>query len=255
MVSLTKSLNLGRSLVALGLVTLGCLLAPNPAKAVTFTPLISQDGDSDFDDSDFISLLNTGKFTELFVAEGRIGNNSTNTGERELGINTATGTPVAAGNFAWGNGKVWDFSLEYTGSKVTYKVFDPSQTIQLTSQQFSGPINQIYLRTFANRGSGNNLQNGVFLNSLLFNGTPVGSLGSSGTTNPDTDFLGLSNISAPFTLTGKTALSWVGASPLRSNLGFQIKVGTAVPEPSMLGAIFLAGVTGVAVSKRKKLAA
>ncbi|WP_016949871.1 choice-of-anchor W domain-containing protein [Anabaena sp. PCC 7108] len=253
-----------KPLLVLGLVTLGLGLAPNQAKAVTFTPLTSQDATPGFDDADFNLLLNNGDFKELFVAEGRIGNNGTGgNGERELGINKDVaigGAPVAQGNFTWGNGKLWDFSLEYDGSKVTYKVLDGNQTISLTSQEFSGPVNQIYLRTFANKGNTSNLQNAVSLTDLVFNGTSVGSLASASTsTSKDVDYLGLSNISSPFTLTGKTALSWVGAAPSRSNLAFQIKVGTSpqsesVPEPGMLGGIFLAATIGAAVSKKKKVA-
>ncbi|MBD2625006.1 choice-of-anchor W domain-containing protein [Trichormus variabilis] len=254
-----------KSLLVLGLVTLGLGLAPNQAKAVTFTPLTSQDATPGFDDADFNLLLNNGDFKELFVAEGRIGNNGTGgNGERELGINrdvkavTNPGQPVAQGNFTWGNGKLWDFSLEYDGSKVTYKVLDGNQTISLTSQEFSGSVNQIYLRTLANNTG--NSQNAVSLTNLVFNGTSIGSLASTSTsTSKDLDYLGLSNISSPFTLTGKTALSWLGAAPSRSNLAFQIKVGTSpqsesVPEPGMLGGICLAATMGAAVSKKKKVA-
>ncbi|MBD2568483.1 choice-of-anchor W domain-containing protein [Anabaena lutea] len=254
-----------KSLLVLGLVTLGLGLAPNQAKAVTFTPLTSQDATPGFDDADFNLLLNNGDFKELFVAEGRIGNNGTGgNGERELGINRDVaigGAPVAQGNFTWGNGKLWDFSLEYDGSKVTYKVLDGNQTISLTSQEFSGPVNQIYLRTFARQDNGiTNTKNAVSLTNLVFNGTSIGSLASEGTsTSKDVDYLGLSNISSPFTLTGKTALSWLGAAPSRSNLAFQIKVGTSpqsesVPEPGMLGGICLAVTMGAAVSKKKKVA-
>jgi len=250
--------------LSLGLVALGLFIAPNPAKAVSIVPLASQDADSDFDDVDFNLLLDQGDFKELFVAEGRIGNNGTGgNGEREMGINrdvratVGAGLPVATADFTWGNGKVWDFSLEYTGSQVTYKVFDANQTFQLMTQEFSGPVTDIFFRTFANKGSGNNLQNAVSLTNLFLNGTALGSLGSaSTTTTADRDYLHVAGISTPFTLTGKTALSWVGAAPSRSNLAFQIKVGTSksVPEPSTLGAIFVATVTGAAALKRKKVA-
>jgi hypothetical protein len=250
--------------LSLGLVSLSLFLAPNPAKAVSIVPLTSQDADSDFDDADFNLLLDKGDFKELFVAEGRIGNNGFGgNGEREIGINrdvratVGAGLPVAKGDLVWGNAKVWDFSLEYTGSKVTYKVFDPTQTFQLVTQEFSGPVTDIFFRTFANKGSGNNVQNSVSLTNLVFNSTDLGSLASAGTTTTaDLDYLHLAGISAPFSLTGKTAFSWVGTAPSRSNLAFQIKVGTSksVPEPSILGAIFIASMTGVAALKRKKVA-
>lgn len=255
MLALNKLTVNSKLFLILGLVSLGLFIAPNSAKAVTFTPLTSQDADADFDDTDFNSLINNGYFQELFVAEGRIGNNSSSTAERELGINKFDGSPVASGNLAWTNGKVWNFSLEYTGSKVTYKVFDSSQTTILTSQEFSGSVTDIYLRTFANKGNNNNLQNAVSLTDLVFNGTSIGSLASAGTkTTADVDYLGLSKISAPFTLTGKTAFSWQSAAPARSNLAFQIKVGISksIPEPSTLSAIFVASITGAAALKRKK---
>lgn len=258
MVIFNKLKSNSKLFLTLGAIALGLFIAPNPAKAVTFTPLISQDADTDFDDTDFRTLINNGDFTELFVAEGRIGNNGFGgNGERELGINQSDGSPVASGNLVWGNGKLWNFSLEYTGSKVTYKVFDANQTTPLTSQEFSGAVTDIFLRTFANKGSNTNLQNAVSLTDLVFNGTSIGSLASAGTnTTADVDYLSLSNISTPFTLTGKTAFSWLGAAPARSNLAFQIKVGTSksVPESSTLGAIFVTAIAGAAVLKRKKAA-
>ena len=255
MLVLNKLTDNSKLFLILGLVSFGLFIAPNPAKAVTLTPLTSQDADTDFDDADFNSLINNGYFKEVFVAEGRIGNNSLSNAERELGINKFDGTPVASGNLVWGNGKVWDFSLEYTGSKVTYKVFDSSQTTILTSQEFSDPVTNIYLRTFANKGGNSNSQNAVSLSDLVFNGTSIGSLTSAGTkTTADVDYLGLSKISAPFTLTGKTAFSWQGTAPARSNLAFQIKVGISksIPEPNTLGAIFVVTMTGAAALKRKK---
>jgi hypothetical protein len=259
--------------LTLGLVALGLFIAPNTAKAVSIVPLTSQDADSDFDDADFNLLLNQGDFKELFVAEGRIGNNNgqLNYGERELGINrdvratVGAGQPVAKGDLQWGNGKIWDFSLEYTGSKVIYKVFDIAQAVELTTQEFSGSVTDIFLRTFARQDnivstidpSKNNTNNKVTLTDLVFNGTALGSLSSSGTAiSKDTDYLHLGKISSGFKLTGKTAFSWEGKAPTNSNLAFQIKVGTSksVPEPSTLGAIFVATMTGAAALKRKKLA-
>lgn len=250
--------------LTLGLVVLGLFIAPNPAKAATLAPLISQDADADFDDADFNLLLDNGDFKELFVAEGRIGNNGFGgNGERELGINrdvraaVNAGLPVAKGDLVWENGKVWDFSLEYTGSNLTYTITDGRQTVRLLTQEFSGAVTDIYFRTFANKGSNNNLQNTVSLTNLVFNGTPFGSLASVGKNTADVDYLHLAGVSAPFTLTGQTAFSWIGTAPSRSNLAFQIKVGTSksTPEPSIIGAIFLATTTSAAVLNRKKVAA
>ncbi|MEA5503621.1 choice-of-anchor W domain-containing protein [Halotia wernerae UHCC 0503] len=263
MLALNKPRNQYKLFFALGLVTLGLMIVPNPAKAVSLVPLTSQDADTDFDDADFNLLLDKGDFKELFVAEARIGNNGFGgNGERELGINRDVrasvnpGQPVTKGDLVWGNGKIWDFSLEYTGSKVTYKVFDATQTLALTTQEFSEPVTDILFRTFAQKNSGNNTNNSVTLSDLFLNGQSLGSLSSTGSAISDVDYIGVSAISTNFMLTGKTSFNWSGSAPQRSNLAFQIKVGTSksVPEPSTIGAIFAATIAGTAVSKRKKVA-
>lgn len=265
MLSVNKFIDQRKSLFVLGFMMLGLFIAPNSAKAVTLSTLTSQDATPGFDDADFRLMLDSGYFKELFVAEGRIGNNGFGgNGERELGINKDVklgGSPVASGDLAWGNGKLWNFSLEYTGSKVTYKVFDNlSQAVELTSQEFSGPITDIFFRTFANKGNNKNLQNTVSLSDLVLDGTGIGSLSSVGSaSSADVDYIRVADISASFKLTGKTSLSWLGDAPGRSNLAFQIKVGNSpnkksVPEPVTLAAIFVAGLAGAFASKRKKTA-
>lgn len=260
MVTLFKSLNQGKTFLSLGLVALGLLIAPNPAKAVTFIPLTSQDADTDFDDLDFNLLLDSGKFTEVFVAEGRMGNNNlASNGERELGINRDVrasvnpGQPVTQGQFVWGNGSVYDFRLEYTGSEVKYTVGNRL----LTTQAFSDPVNSILFRTTAQRNGviANNSNNQITLNDLVFNGTAIGSLSSSGTaTVRDIDYLGIQGISAPFVLTGKTSISWTGTAPNLSNVAYQIKVGNyqTVPEPGMVIGTLLTVMAGARFASRNK---
>ena len=249
MSNLTKKINARNSLLALGVTAFGLLIAPNSAQAMN---LVNR---TDLTDSDFNTLINKGEFSELFVAEGRIGDNNgrENSGERELGINTATGANVEAGDLAWGNGNVYDFSLMYDGSKVTYELGGKT----LISNEFSGLANSIFLRTFAQEDRGNNSNNSVKLEDLVFNGESIGSLSSLGAQNfEDVDYLQLTDISEPFTLTGKTSMSWTGNNPMRSNLAFQIKVGnstpTSVPEPGTIGGIFITGMTGLGLSKKNK---
>ncbi|AFY48854.1 PEP-CTERM putative exosortase interaction domain-containing protein [Nostoc sp. PCC 7524] len=234
-----SSFNISRKIsFVLGLLTLGLLIAPQPAKAISIIPLSSQDADSDFDDHDFRSLIQQNVFTELFVAESRIGNNSINIAERELGINDENGTPVDAENLNWGNGKTWNFSLEYTGNKVTYQVFDTSQNFTLTSEEFSGNVNSMFIRTFANQRNNSN-SSSISLSNLKLNNISIGNLSSSGSTISDVDYLAIKGISNSFTLTGQTQLSWTGIAPGRSQLAAQIKVGnyTPIPEPSTIGVV------------------
>ncbi|MGB3759980.1 MAG: choice-of-anchor W domain-containing protein [Rivularia sp. (in: cyanobacteria)] len=253
MFNLTKRISARTSLFALSFTALGLLTAPNSAQAMNLV------NHTNFTDTDFNSLIDNGQFSELFVAEGRIGNNNSreNYGERELGINTATGANVEAGDFYWGDGTDpntgYDFSLMYDGSKVTYKL--GGQT--LSSNDFGGSVNTIFLRTFAQKDRNNNSNNEVTLKDLVFNGESIGSLSSTGDKNKDVDYLQLTDISAPFTLTGKTSMKWEGNNPMRSNLAFQIKVGnsstpTSVPEPGTIGAIFVTGMTGLGLSKKKE---
>ncbi|MEC4818835.1 MAG: choice-of-anchor W domain-containing protein [Scytonema sp. PMC 1069.18] len=243
-------------LLILGLASLGLLTAPNPAKAFT---LVDRTG---FTDTDFENLRKNGEFSELFVAEGRIGDRS-GAGTYELSINNASGTPVEERQFNWLPNTLVDFSLEYTGNEVTYTVGDRT----LTSTALTGSISDIFLRTYAQKDgltSPDNQNNFVQLSNIQLyeNGSNVGqtitSLASSGTaTNSDTDYIQLSNISSGFKLTGQTLFNWEGTAPTFSNLAYQIKVGNttpkSVPEPGTVGAILLTTVISVGYGKTKKL--
>ncbi|WP_414579219.1 choice-of-anchor W domain-containing protein [Anabaena sp. CCY 9402-a] len=227
-------------LTALGLTTISLFLAANPAQAFT---LVDRSG---FTDGDFNNLLSNGEFTELFVAEGRIGNNSLN-GDRELGINTSTGLPVASGQRVWGNGTPVNFTLEYTGTQVNYTVNGEL----LSSNAFTSVVDNIFLRTRAADDSS------ITLSNLVFNGTAIGQnlLSSVSGAGSDIDYLQISDISSPFTLTGEILMTWTGTIPRNSRLAYQLKVGStkSIPEPGAVGAMFLVGVAAVGYSKRKPL--
>ncbi len=247
-----KHINYSKLLIVLGLATLVLSLTPKSAEAFT---LVNK---TNFGDTDFQNLLEGGEFKELFVAESRIGNNSLDKAERELGINKAitpndssgvnNGYPVATGERVWNPGQLVDFSLEYTGSQVTYTVDNQI----LTSNDFSGSVSDIFLRTFASN-------NGIIgLTNLALDAQRIGDLSSSSVNgSSDTDYIQISNISAPFKLTGQSLLNWTGSNaPQRSQLAYQIKVGESiikeVPEPSTVAATLLATVAGVSFHKRKK---
>jgi hypothetical protein len=249
-----KSVRYRKSLLVLFLTLLGLFLAPHSVKAFT---LVNRTG---FTDADFNKLEDQGAFQELFVAEGRIGNNSLNDAERELGINrndrdpNLPGLPVTSGQFVWGNGKTENFTLKYTGSSVDYIV--GNQTLSTT--EFSGPVSDIFLRTFAIDNSTAKLSNLVFSDLQNPNNKfTIGNLSSSGTSSGfDTNYLQISDISAPFEITGQVLLSWTGQTPTRSNLAYQIKVGNSsssrqVPEPGTTGALLLTGMVGVGFGRRK----
>lgn len=200
--------------LGVGLATAGLSLVSGVASAATVTSL------PDFTDDQFDGLINSGEFTEVFVAEGRIGNNSLNLAERELGINDKAGTPMQSAQFVWGNGTVYDFTLEYTGSTVNYNV---GGTL-LSSTAFTEPIDTIYIRTKETANSN------VRLNLDSLNTFSAPSDGDS----DNVDYVLVEDISAPFTLTGTVSFDWTGDQPTRSNLAYQIKVGTSEPVPEPL---------------------
>ena len=245
MLRVRKSINYSKSLIVLGLATLGLFVAPHSAKALT---LVNQTG---FTDTDFENLINQGQFNELFVAEGRIGDLG-GTATYELSINEDVekgANPVQQQQYAWENNKPVDFSLEYTGSTVNYTVDGKL----LSSNAFNGPVSDIFIRTFASNNSA------VSLTNLAFNGEGIGNLGSSSLgIASDVDYLQIGEISDPFVITGKTSLFWAANPPRNSQLAYQIKVGgssssTSVPEPGTVGAIFLATVAGIGYGTRKKV--
>ncbi|MCL1464474.1 choice-of-anchor W domain-containing protein [Argonema galeatum] len=238
-----------KTLFAVVAVALGTFSVPTAANAFN---LVDRTG---FTDTQFNQMRTDGLFTELFVAESRIGNNSTSTAERELGINTDTGAPVAIGDRTWGNGGLVDFVLEYTGSLVKYTVDGQL----LSSSAFNGLATDIFLRTRAGGDTTKGINGSTMgLSDLVFNGVGISSLSSSVTgTGSDVDYVQLAGISAPFTLTGKSMMSWTGNNPKNSQLAYQIKVGTtpqtqSVPEPGTVGAIALTGLLALGSKKQQK---
>lgn len=240
-------MKLSQLLLSATLASLGAISLLTPQSyAASFKTL---DG---FTDSDFGQLINDGDFTELFVAESRIGNNQVS-GDRELGINTKTGSPVAQGQRKWNNGEAVDFTLEYTGNVVNYTVGGQL----LSSTAFSGPVTDIFLRTRTTDDAS------MSLTDLVLDGMAIDDLVSStlGTgDNSDVDYLQIGDLSGPFTLAGKSMMTWTEDTDKLngSQLAYQIKVGTTpetttVPEPSAILALSLgAGVFGMMKQKRDR---
>ncbi|OKH53227.1 hypothetical protein NIES2101_11610 [Calothrix sp. HK-06] len=252
MICLNKFLN-QQKLLLLSLSAIGIIAAPSQASAFT---LVNRDS---LTDTQFNDLLITKEYTETFVAESRMGNNgSDGNGKRELGINSpwlknangnlVGGDPVARGDRTWTSGTPVDFILEYNGTVVNYTVGGAL----LSTTAFTGAASNIFLRTFALKDSTSSLTN------LVLDGKAVGkNLTSTATSVSNVDYLQISNITAPFKLTGKSTFSWTGTTaPKNSQLAYQIKVvsgGTqSVPEPGTVAALIVASGMGIAGTKRKK---
>jgi hypothetical protein len=195
-----------------------------------------------FGDPEYQALLANGQFAELFVSEGRIGNNATDASQHEVVISKDVnprsghhGQPVAEGDLSWGNGcgSALPFSLTYDGAQVLFSIGD----IHLSTSAFLGSVNQLYLRAQA---AGNaHTDSSVLLSSLAFNGTTFGlSLQADATTTDEVNYLiisgdvvgGAYTALTPFTLTGEARFTWTGTRPNNSALAFQIKAGNGTPS-------------------------
>ncbi|MGV0024033.1 choice-of-anchor W domain-containing protein [Phormidesmis priestleyi] len=216
------------------------------AKAATIVPQTT------LTDTDFQQLITTGKFTESFVAQSRIGNNATN-GTQEIDLLNPQNNllPVDQKQRKWNSGQAIDFSLEYDGSLVKYIVGNQI----VSSNVFSGAVSDIFFRTRAAANSSLLLSNLAFSDAKSKN-LAITDVLSSGAASSDVDYLQLSKISGAFKLTGKSTMTWTGTNPTNSNLAYQLKVGTTpiqkkVPEPGTIAAIML---TGLAIAGSKKKA-
>lgn len=212
------------------LATIGSSLVSTTANAISFIPR------SDLTDSSFEQLLDNDQFTEVFVAQGRIGNNAIG-GTQEFDLLNAGDNllPVATGQRVWEIGEAVDFALEYTENRVNYSVGGEL----LSSSLFSGPFTDIFLRTRAAEDSI------MMLSDLVLNGLENSGLLSASIGAPrDIDYLQISNLPKDFTLSGKATFAWIGEPPENSQLAYQIKVGRTtppdvetVPEPSLVLAL------------------
>jgi hypothetical protein len=274
-----------KALFIFGLATLGFSLSPNSAQAASISYLGDYNKDNAVNDLDFNYLLDNGKFTELFVAEGRVGDLDKKA-TYELSINRdvklgAQPLDNTQKQYAWAKDldptskfnwefKTVDFSLEYNEKKdangkkngyVSY-ILDGIKMEATDFKKDVIDVTDIFLRT---RSSG--IGSSVVLSNLMLNGKAlkdstgktVNSLDSVGS---EVDYIRVKDLTPGFKLTGQTSLSWdkTKANPTQSSLAFQIKVGNSpkpkrkVPEPNTLAAIFIAGVIGAGLKKKQEQA-
>jgi hypothetical protein len=233
-----KLLNLFQSvsqIAAIVAVPAIALLSATNAQAAVLVPT------SNLTDAGFNQLIASGQFAETFVTSARIGGAST----YELGVLRPNQSVVAQKEYQWQSGQAVDFSLEYDGAMMKYKVGGQ----EISSGEFQGKASDLFLRT---RSAANSTS--LFSDLQLNDDTgalAINNLTSSGTN--DVDYLRLGQLKGAFKLTGKTTLSWTGARPTNSSLIAQIKVGTSksVPEPASVAALGLVGALAAAIRKRK----
>lgn len=239
---------------------MGLFLLPAAANAFTIKPL------PNLTDTDFEALVASGKYQEEFVVQTRIGNNAIVgqnplSGDGEIDILDVEPGRIFKGvtskQFDFTSGQAVDFSLQYTGSEVKYTVGGQL----LSTNIFKGPFTDLFLRT---RSQANTSSNSILLSDLAVQvGSSITSIGSLLSNSLDTiNYLQISGLTGPFTLTGKSTLNFTTAdrnnTVRNAQLAYQIKGGSmvqeeSVPEPGTVGALLLTGIAAAVSSKRKKV--
>ncbi|TVQ61579.1 MAG: hypothetical protein EA378_07420 [Phycisphaerales bacterium] len=179
---------------------------------------------------------------ELFVAEGRTGNNAPS-GDWELGITTNNPYTVRdQAQRSWTAGEFVAFSLTYDSSTgdVSYVFGD-----EVLSWNVVGNVGNIYLRARATEGE-------VMLRGLNLNGFDLSAVVGAGGDAGSLDILGISGAGSRFSLIGEAMIDPDGGRG--SNPAFQIKVDTApmpiIPTPTAAG-LGLLGLGGLAARRRR----
>jgi len=210
-----------------------------------------------FTDQDFQQMISTSEISEIYVVENRAGNNALN-GDREIGINTPTGIPLATGQKIWEKGKAVNFSLKYdiNSDTVTYEV-EGVKTI--TAKVLDKNPTGMFIRTRATGvGDSTNELSGLELRDGK--GTlKIGGQSTTATSGTQIDYIAIKNLTTSFELTGKQSYSWDPTFLLKSNNATQFKVvyGQAtesvplqVPESDTVVALLAGSMITVAAKRR-----
>jgi hypothetical protein len=257
-------MQLFKSLLTIALATAGMGLLPSTAKAISLSYLNTDQAFKDLNPD------------LLFVAEGRIGGNTTY--ELDLhddtnGFSVQTQADTSNGDY-WQNGEASLFSLDYDADthQVTYNV--AGQTLSYDySDKFTQGVTDIFVRTRANdantkaevrnlsltdaSGTTYDIDGTSEIECTLSPRCTTWRIGDNGTVEDvegGVQYLRISDFLGSFSLTGESLFSWMGDAPTQSKLAYQVKVGSvegsssasssdleSVPEPATLLGLALAG--------------
>ncbi len=188
--------------------------------------------------------------TPAWAAESRIGVEGY--GDYEIDIHNSDFTDVTDEEFSWVNGEEYDFSLSFDGSQLVYDVAGVTVSKTVTQGNFSDLLIRTTARQVGNSAEVKNL----FLNNVAVSETSFFQCDGGCDYWNSSQYLQISDLSGPFTLTGTSVLSWEGDRPTRSNLAYQIKLvegddSQPVPEPaSIIGLGLIAA--GASQLKRRR---
>ena len=214
----------------------GLLTAAQTASAFTFSKLNT--------DAEFSALLGSGDITELWVAQGRIGNAASN-GDQEFDLGFDSGSPADQRQYAWGNNQPVSVNVSYdAGTDVLTFTAAGLSTMTLAN---AGAATDIYIRV---RATNQRPDLSVDLSNVFIDAVAVGSIGTNNTTLDGVEYLVISGIGGnSFSLEARATLDFNPSNPPGgSNLAFQIK--GVVPTPASAALLTLAGAATLA--RRRK---
>ncbi|MFH7030791.1 MAG: PEP-CTERM sorting domain-containing protein [Heteroscytonema crispum UTEX LB 1556] len=236
-------IRLSKLVLMLAATAVGMLALPSTASAFTLSHLSS--------DEDYNKILKD----NVFIAEGRIGNNR-NDGDYELDIHSiedTTGfTVLTQKDFQWTNGVAQSFSLAYdaVSKLVNYTVGD-----NLLTYTAENPLTDLFIRTRAARADSS-----IKVDNLFLNGVAIQDSSFAENSSKALDYLRISGVTDSFNLTGQSTMNWGAIMPTGSNLAYQIKAvsttdSTSVPEPSATLGLTLGAIAFALKIRRQKQAA
>jgi hypothetical protein len=189
---------------------LAMFIVASPATAVITTSHLATD-------AEMLALLSD----TLFVGEGRIGDGSgAATFEADLGGDT--GNPATTAQYDWPNGTAvpWSLTFDHTTNLITFVV----DGVTLTYTTPLGGVTGIFVRARAV-----NVGSDILVDDLVLDSETLGDVSYAAGNGLDILWISGATLNDGFAITGKTTMSWTGARPTQSRLGFQIKVGTLKP--------------------------